>query len=65
VSNAYGLTNVPTVFLITPNGKLEIECMGFDKAALEKIVEELAQHQKMSAAPLFPPDEVVPTYKPG
>lgn len=64
-SNAYGLTNVPTIFLIAPSGKVLVECMGFDKAALEKIVEELSQHEKVSAAPLFGADEVVPAYKPG
>ena len=65
VSNAYGLTNVPTVMLIAPDGKVEVECMGFDKAALEKIAAALAQREKVSAAPLFRSDEVVPDYKPG
>ena len=65
VSNAYGLTNVPTIFLIEPDGKIKLECMGFDKAALEKITGELEQHAKLPAKPLFRPDEVVPAYKPG
>ena len=65
VSNAYGLTNVPTIFLIAPDGKVTVNCMGFDKAALEKITQELAQHEKIASAPLFLPDEVVPAYKPG
>jgi peroxiredoxin len=65
VSNAYGLTNVPTVLLVTPDGKAKVSCTGFDKAALETIAGELAQHQKVSSAPLFRPDEVVPAYKPG
>lgn len=65
VSNAYGLTNVPTVLLIAPDGKVKMNCMGFDKAALEQIASELAQHGKISAAPLFRPDEVIPAYKPG
>jgi peroxiredoxin len=65
VSNAYGLTNVPTIFLITPDGTVRVSCIGFDKAALEKIAGELAQQQKASALPLFRPDEVVPDYKPG
>lgn len=65
VSNAYGLTNVPTVFLIEPDGRVKVECMGFDKAALETIVGELSQHEKVAAAPLFGRDEVVPAYKPG
>lgn len=64
-SNAYGLTNVPTIFLVAPDGTVKVTCMGFDKAALEKITAELAQHQKIAAAPLFRPDEVVPAYKPG
>lgn len=65
VSNAYGLTNVPAIFLVAPDGKVRVECMGFDKACLEKIVDELAQHEKILATALFRPDEVVPAYKPG
>jgi len=64
-SNAYGLTNVPTVFLILPDGTVKVSCMGFDKASLEKIAGQLAQQQKIVAAPLFRPDEVVPAFKPG
>jgi peroxiredoxin len=64
-SNAYGLTNVPTVFLIAQDGTVKVSCVGFDKAALEAIANELAQHQKVSAAPLFRLDEVIPAFKPG
>lgn len=65
VSNAYGLTNVPTIFLIEPDGIVKVSCMGFDKAALETIANELAQHQKISSMPLFQPDEIIPAFKPG
>lgn len=65
VSNAYGLTNVPTILLIEPDGKIKLECMGFDKAGLENITAELETQAKISAAPLFRPDEVIPAYKPG
>jgi peroxiredoxin len=64
-SNAYGLTNVPTIFLIAPDGKEIESCMGFSKSDLEKIAAELSQHKKMQAAQLFRKDEVVPAYKPG
>lgn len=64
-SNAYGLTNVPTIFLIAPDGTVKVSLMGFDKAGLETIAAELAQQQKISSAPLFLPGEVVPAYKPG
>jgi peroxiredoxin len=64
-SNAYGLTTVPSIYLIAPDGKVKVSCTGFDKAALEAIARELAQHQKVSTAALFRPDEVVPANKPG
>lgn len=65
VSNAYGLTNVPTIFLVAPDGTVKVNCMGFDRAGLERIANELALHQQISSAPLFRPDEVIPDYKPG
>lgn len=65
VSNAYGLTNVPTIFLIDTEGKVKISGMGFDKKDLETIAAELAERRKISLAPLFRPNEVVPANKPG
>ncbi len=65
VSNAYGLTNVPTIFLIDTGGSVKVSSMGFDKKDLEKIASELAERKKISLAPLFRPDEVVPANKPG
>jgi len=65
VSNAYGLTNVPTIFLIDSAGKVKVSSMGFDKKDLETIAAELAARKKISFAALFRPDEVVPANKPG
>ncbi|HEY6267185.1 MAG TPA: TlpA disulfide reductase family protein [Candidatus Acidoferrum sp.] len=65
VSNAYGLTNVPTIFLIDTDGTVKVSSMGFDKKDLEKIAAELSDRKKISLAPLFRPDEVVPANKPG
>jgi peroxiredoxin len=65
VSNAYGLTNVPTTFLIDTEGSVKVSSMGFDKKDLEKIAAELAERKEISLAPLFRPDEVVPANKPG
>jgi peroxiredoxin len=64
-SNAYGLTNVPTIFLIDRNGKVRVSSMGFVKADLERIAAELAERRKTAAAPLFRPNESVPENKPG
>ena len=65
VSNAYGLTNVPTIFLIDTDGTVKVSSMGFDKKDLENIAAHLAERKKISLAPLFRPDEVIPANKPG
>lgn len=65
VSNAYGLTNVPTIFLVSPDGRVQVQCMGFSRGDLEKIAAELAQHGAQAPTPLFGKDEIVPDYKPG
>ena len=65
VSNAYGLSMVPTIFLIEPDGKVKVSSMGFDKADLEKIAAELSTRRKISAAPLFGANEPIPASKPG
>jgi peroxiredoxin len=65
VSNAYGLTNVPTIFLIDTDGTVKVSSMGFDKKDLENIAAHLAERKKISLAPLFRSDEVVPANKPG
>jgi peroxiredoxin len=65
ISNAYGLTNVPTIFLIDTEETVKVSSMGFDKKDLETIAAELAQRRNIILAPLFRPDEVVPINKPG
>ncbi len=65
VSNAYGLTNVPTIFLIDTGGTVKVSSMGFDKKDLETIAAELAQGRNIMLAPLFRADEIVPINKPG
>jgi hypothetical protein len=65
VSNAYSLTNVPTIFLIDTDGAVKVSSMGFDKKDLETIAAYLAERRKISQPPLFRPDEVVPANKPG
>ena len=64
-SNAYGLTSVPTIFLIGTDGTVRISSMGFDKKDLESIAAALAERKEIAPAALFRPDESVPAYKPG
>ena len=65
VSNAYGITNVPTVILVGTDGKAAAAEHGFSKKTLEKIAAQFAHHSGAAAAPLFKPGEVIPDYKPG
>jgi peroxiredoxin len=65
VSNAYGLTMVPTVFLINSDASVQISSMGFAKADLESIANALADRRNITRAPVFRADESVPAAKPG
>lgn len=65
VSNGYGLTNVPTIFLIDTEGVVKVSGMGFNKQDLEAIAAELAERKKIALTPLFTPGENVPASKPG
>jgi len=65
VSTLYGLTNVPSIFLIGADGIVKVACIGFDKTKLETISSELAAAAKRPSTPLFRAGEVVPSFKPG
>lgn len=64
-SNAYGLTNVPTIFLIEDDGSIKVACNGFNKLDLEAIAASLAERQHIAPAQLFRTDERIPDHKPG
>lgn len=64
-SNAYGLTNVPSVFLISSEGEVEFSIVGWSKKDFEQLNRNLAQVSGVSPAPLFKPGEQVPDHKPG
>jgi peroxiredoxin len=64
-SNQYGITNVPTLFLIAPDGTIQVSAVGFSKTYLDVIAAAAAEATGKSPTPLFKPGEVVPDYKPG
>ncbi len=65
VSNQYKLTNVPSLFLIQPDGKIRISSVGFAKADIQQIAKELAEGTPSPTFAVFRPGVVVPAYKPG
>jgi peroxiredoxin len=64
-SNAYGLTNVPTSFLIDTDGSVKIASLGFNKNDLEAVAAELSERRKIPLSALFRPNESVPAIRPG
>jgi len=65
VSNAYGLTNVPTLFLIGQDGKIEISSVGWVKQEVEDINRKLAAAQQAALPPIFRPGEEVADFRAG
>jgi len=53
VSNAYGLTNVPTIFLVTPGGEIEVSSVGWSRRDLEEMNRRLAETSSAKPSSLF------------
>jgi len=65
VSNAYGLTNVPTIFWIATDGEIEVSSAGWVKAEFEQINRKMAEAAQTAATPVFQPSEAVQDYRAG
>ncbi len=65
VSNAYGLTNVPTIFWIAPDGEIEISSVGWSRNDIEEINRKAAGANGDTLKPVFQPDESVPEFRAG
>ena len=65
VSNAYGLTNVPTIFWIAQDGEIELSSVGWLKADFQEINRRMAESGKSSPAAVFKPGEDVRDFQAG
>ena len=65
VSNAYGLTNVPTVFWIAQDGEIEISSVGWSRQDMEQIHRKMAKQTESGVLPLFKPGEDVRDFRAG
>jgi peroxiredoxin len=65
VSNAYGLTNVPTIFWIDQDGEIEVSSVGWVKADFEQINRKMAEFGKAAPAAMFTPGEDVRDFRAG
>lgn len=63
-SDDYGLTNVPTLFLIDQHGQVLRSSVGFGRSDMNGMSETVAGHLGVSAAVIADPAEA-PEFKPG
>jgi hypothetical protein len=64
VSNAYGLTNVPTVFEIQQDGTIGMSSVSWAREEVEAIARKYSGAEE-AAAPLFQAKEKIAEYKAG
>jgi len=57
-SNAYGLSHVPSLFLVEPDGRISLTINGFDKKGMEELGRRFGKEP-------FEPGEYVPEWKSG
>jgi peroxiredoxin len=65
VSNAYGLTNVPTVFHIAPDGTIAQSIVAWARDEMQQLAQDLAVAMSEPPAAVFKPGENVPEFKAG
>jgi Peroxiredoxin len=65
VSNAYGLTNVPTIFWIAEDGEIDVSSVGWVKADFELINRKMAEIGKITPAAVFRSGEDVRDFRAG
>ena len=65
VSNAYGLTNVPSWFLIGQDGEIKISSVGWVRTDVEDLNRRMAEANKTSVRRLFRPGDDVHDFRAG
>jgi peroxiredoxin len=65
VSNAYGLTNVPSIFWIATDGKIEISSVGWMRSDVDEINRRAGEAAGSGVQPLFQPGEQVADFRAG
>jgi len=65
VSNAYGLTNVPTLFYVSQSGEIEISSVSWSKAEVEAVNQKLAENRRQAPPMLWHKGEDVREFRAG
>ena|SRR5258708_31002745 len=64
-SNAYGLTHVPSMFLIAKSGEILAQCVGWDKKDVLDMTKKLESLTGKAGFSLLHPGEDIPKFKSG
>jgi len=64
-SNAYGLTNVPSIFWIAEDGEIEISSVGWERKEIEEINRRAAKINGEGPKPVFHSGEQIPDFRAG
>ena len=65
VSNAYGLTTVPTAFWIAEDGDIEISNVSWVRKEFEEIAAKAASTSGSATVPIFQPSEQIADFRAG
>jgi len=65
VSNAYGLTNVPSLFWIAQDGQIEVSSVGWLKADFEEVGRKMAAARNLPPGSVFKAGEDVRDFRAG
>jgi peroxiredoxin len=65
ISTKYGITHVPTVFLISRDATIQHTLVGFDKQGLKDLSTDIARQLGRPVVEIFSNADNVPEYKPG
>jgi peroxiredoxin len=65
VSNAYGLTNVPSIFWVAQDSEVEVSSVGWVKSDFEMIARRMADVGSTAPVPIFKPGEDIRDFRAG
>jgi peroxiredoxin len=65
VSNAYGLTNVPSIFWIASDGEIEISSVGWERKEIEEMNQKAGKMTGDAPKPVFHAGEEIPDFRAG
>ncbi len=65
VSNAYGLTNVPTIFWVGADSEVELSSVGWSRADVEQIHRRILEAKGDGKVSLFQPGEDIRDFRAG